>query len=302
MGRRKRNEFTDSVNLYGDLYYQYLTRLTEFAISMFEWKNLPESVDERYMELSLFNRGNAIFFKDEVLGYLSLHSVNNGPLNIYGIPIKRRAYAQNGYQKLLDESDSVIIWNNYMHTNSIPMIRNFAKKLTDIDRIIGVNANAQKTPVLIKCSEQQKLTLMNVYMQWDGNEPVIYGDKNLNTEDSFSVLRTDAPYLVDKLYQYKVQIWNEALTYLGISNVNYQKKERLISDEVMRGNGGTIASRYSRLQMRRKAVEEINDMFGLNMEVDFRDDFREADDEVMLEGMTGQMHEATTMVTDIRTK
>lgn len=92
--------------------------------------------------------------------------------------------------------------------------------------------------------------------------------------NGFGVLKTDAPYVSDALYQLKTQIWNEALTYLGISNVNITKKERLITDEVTRNQGGTIASRYSRLESRKKACKEINKMFGLNIDCDCREDFQ----------------------------
>lgn len=68
------------------------------------------------------------------------------------------------------------------------------------------------------------------------------------------------------------------MTYLGISNINIQKKERLITDEVTRNQGGTIASRYSRLQARREAVDKINAMFGTNIRVDYREDFQEISD------------------------
>ena len=108
--------------------------------------------------------------------------------------------------------------------------------------------------------------------------PVIKAQKSLNP-NAFTVLNTDAPYVADKLYQLKTQIWNEALTYLGISNINITKKERLITDEVTRNQGGTIASRYSRLQARREACKKINDMFGLDVWCDYREDFQEVDTE-----------------------
>ena len=115
------------------------------------------------------------------------------------------------------------------------------------------------------------------------------------------MLKTDAPYVSDKIYQLKIQYWNEALTYLGISNLNVQKKERLVADEVVRSQGGTIASRYSRLEARREACRKINVMFGLNIDVDYREDFREADDEIMFTGATGGS-EQKTMAVDLRTK
>lgn len=283
MSRRHKTNFEESLLGNNRAYGFYLERLTELAISMFEWKNLPDTVDERFLELILFTDGQAVFFKDEDLGdFLALQVLVNGKMNVYRIPIKRRAFAIDGYNYNLDIKNSVIIYNNFLRTNSYRLCVMFAKKLYNLDRIIDVNANAQKTPVLLKTSEEQRLSLLNAYKEWNGNQPVIYGDKGLDI-NSFTVLKTDAPYMGDKLYQLKTQYWNEALTYLGISNLNMQKKERLVSDEVSRSQGGVIASRYSRLEARRQAAQKINDMFGLNIEVDYREDFREIDRNFLFE-------------------
>lgn len=275
MGRKKTN-FGESLLMNNATYEQYFNRLMELAISMFEWKNLPSTCDVRYLELALFMNGSAVFFQDDVLNdYVALDVICSGRLDVYGNPVLRRAYSRyNNYQKLLKGNNSVIIWNNKLRTNSVLDVKMFAKRLYNLDRIIDVNANAQKTPILIKCDETQRLTMLNVYKEYDGNSPVIFGDKALNS-NGLDVLSTGAPYVADKIYMLKTQIWNEALTYLGISNINVQKKERLITDEVTRNQGGTIASRYSRLESRREAARKINDMFGLNIEVNYREDFQQ---------------------------
>lgn len=275
MGRRKRdNQFNESLSMNMYTWKQYYDRLTELAISMFKWKNLPETVDERFMELMLFGDGMTVFFEDEELGYLCLQTMISGNLNVYRIPEDRTAFATNGYQRRLNSSNSVIIFNNYLHTNSVLDIEMFSKRLYNLDRAIDVNANAQKTPILIQCEESQRLTMKNTYMQYDGNQPFIFGTKNFDP-NGLKVLQTGAPYVCDKLYELKSQIWNEALTYLGISNVNTQKKERMITDEVQRNLGGTIASRYSRLNSRKEACKKINAMFGLNIDVEYRQDYNE---------------------------
>lgn len=258
-------------------YLQYYNRLTELALSMFEWRNLPDTVDPRFLEMCLYSDGMAVFFEDEVLGFLALQCMIGGHLNVYRIPMERRAYATNGYNKQLNAKDSVIIFNNYLHTNSMLDVEMFSKRLYNLDRAIDVNANAQKTPVLILCEENQRLVMKNLYKQYEGNEPFIFGNKAMDV-NGLTVLKTDAPYVADKLYELKTQLWNEALTYLGISNINIVKKERLITDEVTRNQGGTVASRYSRLESRRQACEKINEMFGLNIWVDYREDYQEVVD------------------------
>ena len=275
MSNRKREKslFGESATVNNLTYMQYLNRLTELSVSMFEWKNLPPTVDARYLELHLFESGSMVYFDDDVIGNLCLDCLSGGRLDVYGNPVLRRAYSSyNNYQKLLKESNSVIIWNNYLHTNSILEVKMFARRLYNLDRIIDVNANAQKTPVLIQGTEQQRLTLKNLYKEFDGNSPFIFGDKNLDL-NSLKCLQTGAPYVCDKLYNLKQMYWNEALTYLGINNNGAQKRERMLAIESSQAQGGTISSRYSRLQSRREAVEKINAMFGTNIEVNYREDF-----------------------------
>ena len=239
---------------------------------MFEWKNLPDSVDGRYIEQSLFTNGNAIYFNDEVMGNLCLNTMFNGTFDVYGEPKLRRAFSKyNNYQKMLKKNDSVIIWNNLDRTPSFLIIEMFAKRLYNLDRIIDVNANAQKTPVLIQCEEKQRLTLLNAYKEIDGNSPVIFSDKNFDLSEIKSI-NTQAPFISDKIYELKTNLWNEALTYLGIPSANVMKKERLIKDEVLRGLGGTLANRYSRLSARQEAVKKINKMFGTKIEVGIREE------------------------------
>lgn len=299
MGRRRKTNFGESAGNNNFSWWMYFTRLMELAISTFEWRNLPDTCDERFMEISLFKEGNAVFFKDDELGYLTLKCLNNGAFNVYGIPTNREAYAINGYHQKLNDDNSVIIYNNRRHEPSWPIVEYYAKRLWEYDRVIDINVRAQKTPVLLQGTEAQRLTLLNLYKEYDGNAPVIQADKALNVADVIRAVKTDAPFVSDKIYELKTQLWNEALTALGISNVSFQKKERLISDEVSRSMGGTIASRWSRLEARKKAADEINKMFGLDIEVVFREDFREVDDEFVVDLETGEL---TPQVLDLRTR
>lgn len=260
-----------------NLFNYYYDRFIELSTVMFKWNNMPNTVDVRFMEITLLKNGMSIFFKDDVIGYLALQNAAAGPFNVYNIPTQRRAIAANGYQQSLDENNSVIIYNNYLHNTNTNAMKMYSRKLAKIDMTIDINVNAQKTPILVKCSESQRLTMETLYDRYDGDHPYIFGDNGLNAKD-FTVLSTSAPYVADKLYELKNQVWNEALTYLGISNVSYQKKERMVTDEVTRSQGGTIASRYSRLQARQDACKQINEMFGLNISCEYRDDYQIIED------------------------
>lgn len=274
MGKRRSKTTWEAKYLNDKTYIHYYNRLTELAISMFEWSGLPDSVDPRFLELTLFSDGMAVFFKDDILDkHLALQTMIGGNLDVYRIPKIRTAYAVNGYNMKLDENNSVIIFNNMLHTNCISDIELFAYKLYECDRTMVTNLKAQKTPVMILCDENQRLTMKNLYAQYDGNEPFIFGGKDIDMKKVVA-LTTGAPYVADKVYETKTQIWNEAMTYLGISNVSMIKKERMVTDEVSRNMGSTVASRYTRLEMRKQACKKINEMFGLNIDVKYREDIQ----------------------------
>ena len=267
MGRKKKRWPSAQIN--NQTYIDYYQRLMEFAINMFEWRNLPPTVDERFLELTLYEKGYCLYFNDEVVGNLALTCTIGGMLDVYRIPTERRAFAVNGYNKICTSQDSVLIFNNYLHTPTILTIELFARRLYEIERTIDVNVKAQKTPSLVLASEQQRLTMINLYMQYDGNEPFIFGDKDMEF-DGIKCLKTDAPYVADKLQVLKHQIWNEALTFCGIENSNQDKKERLVADEVGSNYGNIEAQRNVMLNARRQAADKINRMFGTNIEVGFR--------------------------------
>ncbi len=278
-------QFWDSANANAIAEQYYLSRLSELAMSMFKWKNMPDSIDTRFLEYTLFYEGAAVFFKDNDLTnrnmnkldrgkdgtYLALQVVLGGDLNVYRIPNNRKAYAVNTYNRQLDADNSIIIWNNLLRLPEYGRMMFYATKLYQIDRAIDVNVKGQRFPIAILCDETQRLTMKNVYKQYDGNEPFIFGDKNLDLS-GIQVINTGSPYVADKLQQLKNNIWSEAMMCLGIPNSPSEKKERLVANEAKVSQGGTLASRSSRLEMRKMACDEINRMFGLNIDVEYNQD------------------------------
>ena len=240
-------------------YDYYFQRLTNIALSVFEWKNLPLTVDPRWLELSIFRNGMCLFFEDPVMGYVAMPCAIGGKLDVYNIPTIRRAYAANGYNAIRDNTNSVIIYHNYLHDVPVWDLEMFATRLADYQRTIDVNVAAQKTAVAILVDDNEVKTWKDAYISWAGNVPMIMGNKAMNP-NALTVLKTDAPFVADNIQEMLVQVWNDAMSYLGVSNVNVTKKERLITDEVQRNMGGVLASRYSPLEMRRDAAKHINEI------------------------------------------
>lgn len=270
--RKHESEFKNALYRNKRTYNSYYSRLLELSLTCFNYENLPDTIDQRTMEMSLLSNGCCVIFKDDVIGIIALPVLTNGNFDIYGNPVSRTAYSTyNNYRKVLNPDNSVIIYNNYLRSGDTGMLDEYANRLYEYDRIIDVNVRAQKTPVLLQGNDRQQLTLKQLYMQYDGNMPFIFGDKNLDV-NALSVLKTDAPYISDKVYQLKQNYWNECLTYLGIANIQTSKKERMITDEVLRGQGGTFASRESRLNSREYGFELVNKMFNTDIKVTFNDD------------------------------
>lgn len=264
----------ESLYLNNVTYIDIYNQLQNLAMNCFKWTNLPDSVDERFLEHALYWKGLCLYFNDEVMGNLCLQCTIGGELNVYNIPKMRTAYANNGYINHLSQDDSVIIYNNYLHTPTDFTIRNYALRLYEIKRAQDVNVKRQKTPQILLTTPQQKLTIENMMAQYDGNVPFIYADKNLMPEETFPTIDTNAPYIADKLEILYHNIWNEALTFCGIENSNQDKKERLVESEVSGNYGNVEAQRNVMLNMREQACEKINKMFGTNINVEFRSNLK----------------------------
>lgn len=257
----KENEMSMLTN--NATYIDYLNRLRLLATSLFTWENLDEVAGfgaSRFLEQSLFDNGRACFVKDDELGFMVLKVNPSDKLNIYKLPTRVMAWSI-GYEKNYDFDDVVYIMNNELQLPTSQTINLIAYRLYETERTIDTNLIAQKTPILIEGDTKTILTLKNVYMQYSGNTPFIFGNKQFDISNKLNVLKTDAPYLIDKLTIHKHELWNEALTYLGIDNANTDKKERLITDEVESNNDLINFYLNCFYKTRKQACDLINEKF-----------------------------------------
>ena len=244
-------------------FIDYLDRLRMLATSLFTWKNLDDIAGigaSRFLEQSLYDNGRACFVKDNKLGFMVLNVNPSDKLNIYLLPTRVDAWSI-GYNKNYDFNDIVYIMNNELQKSTIESLELFAYRLYDTERTIDINLQAQKTPILIEGDTKTIVTLKNVYMQYSGNTPFIFGNKQFDISNKLNVLKTDAPYLIDKLDVHKHQIFNDALTVLGIDNANTDKKERLITNEVESNEQLITYYLNCWYKTRKKACDEINEKF-----------------------------------------
>ena len=282
MKRKSRNnyKFTDSLELNDATFLDYLNRFRRIALSMFEWVNLPKSMNSRYLELSLYYNGKAALLKTKKYGFINTKCAGTGYVNIYGLPTKLNCYSYDfneqrelyiGLNPLDSEKDKenkeykecILVQNNWEALPTVSSMELFAWRLYQASRVCDVNIEAQKTPVLLVADETQRLFLENLYQQYNGNQPFIFGDKDQLGEKTIRSINTQAPYVADKITEYKKEIWNEALTFLGVNNIMLEKKERLVTDEANSNNELINLNLESFLAPRLEACKKFNEKFGL---------------------------------------
>ena len=272
-------KFIDSALTNDDTYFDYLRRMKMVALSIFEWK-LPKGMDSRYLEKTLYYKGRASLFKTPEYGFINTQCSSNGYLNIYGLPSSIVCMTYNGlhwYKKLFTtlgedeetiqkqrDEECIYVLNDWEGVPTAFTIEQFAYRMYLAQRTADVNMSAQRTPVMVVCSDKQRLTMENLYSQYDGNQPFIFGNKDANINDnSLKALKTDAPYICDKVMDYKKEIWNEFLQFLGVNSISIEKKERLITDEANQNNEVINLYLQSRLAPRQKACDQFNELYGL---------------------------------------
>ena len=252
----------------------YIDRLKMLSVSLFTWKGLDDIAGtgaSRFLELSLYEEGKGVFVKDDELGYMALKVSPSDKLNIYNLPTKVMAWSI-GYNKKFAFDDVVYIMNNELQKPTREFMELFAYRLYETERTIDINLQAQKTPVLIEGDTKTILTLKNVYMQYSGNTPFIFGNKQFDISNKLNVLKTDAPYIVDKLDIHKHQIFNDALTVLGIDNANTDKKERLITNEVESNEQLITYYLNCFYKTRKRACEQIKEKFNIDITIELNKD------------------------------
>ena len=242
-------------------YQMYLRQLLTLAENVFEFENMPKFIDTSFLNKQLLRKGEVAFFIDDVMGLLALPFNNVDKLDVYGRPLKIQVIAQNGYQRTLKQDEFIIMYDNNGRYPLYIDICQYAERLALDTRVTDINILQQKTPRFWKTTQDKVKSVQDLVNSIDGFENTVIGYEDLNIDDTTLIL-APAPYVAEKIDMHKEKDWNEFLRLIGIANMNFQKKERNIRDEVQASQGGTIASRYSRFEPRKKAVELINEKWG----------------------------------------
>lgn len=265
-----KDAFRDAIIMNNDTYNDYLERMKKICLSMFEWVNLPSTCNARFLEMCLFYNGQAALLYDDEIGFLNTMAADGGYVNIYGLPTEINCYSYRFNQRrslyMTDTGEEkgkecILVMNNYERIPTTATISLFAYRLAEAQRTTDVNIKANRTPILITTDQKQYFTLKKMYEEYDGNTPAIFADKNLISPDALKAIKTDAPFICNDIYQYKREIWNEFLTFMGIQNLS-EKRERLITGEVDSNNELLNLNLQALLIPRKEACKQFNEKYG----------------------------------------
>ena len=252
-------------------YYKLIyDRYKMLALNMFRWEGLPDTIKSRHIENSLYHNGLCIIINDENLGFISVPCNYGANLNINNEPTEVITTGYNYIKTIKYMSDKEkdkcqLILNNDLAIGNKEYIEYFAQKMYEVDTVIRANINQQKYPWFIPCDPKLKNSIKLMFEKVDNLEPLILADKSIITE-GIQVLTTNTPYVADKLNEYKFELEREILTFLGLNN-NFEKKERLLTNEVDSNNQFIEANIDIQYKNRLIAQDYLNSKFGWNCKV-----------------------------------
>lgn len=252
-------------------YYKLIyDRYKMLALNMFRWEGLPDTIKSRHIENSLYHNGLCIIINDDNLGFISVPCNYGANLNINNEPTEVITTGYNYIKTIKYMSDKEkdkcqLILNNDLAIGNKEYIEYFAQKMYEVDTVIRANINQQKYPWFIPCDPKLKNSIKLMFEKVDNLEPLILADKSIITE-GIQVLTTNTPYVADKLNEYKFELEREILTFLGLNN-NFEKKERLLTNEVDSNNQFIEANIDIQYKNRLIAQDYLNSKFGWNCKV-----------------------------------
>ena len=247
---------------------QYMLTKT---VSMFEYSGLPDSLPSDVLEKMLQQTGYAFITKVEGELYAFTGGMG-GELDVYNRPTQIViANPALKFNKTLDlVKDGVLMRNDDFCIGLIPLFDKAHTMMVENDinmMVYGYNTRTQK---LISASDDKTRESAELYLKRaiDGDIAVVAenaifdGVRVQAAQSSQSVTITN----MTEFQQYlKGSLYNE----VGLSSNFNMKRERLISSELDASEDSLFPYVYNMMRCRIEAVKKINEMFDLNIEVDF---------------------------------
>ena len=249
----------------------YITYMLNRSATMFKYHNLPDTMPQREIELLLQCNGWGCVCEIEDNLYC-LNGGLGGVPNAYNMPteiIINNPYLN--YNKTLTiDTDCVIIPNDSMYVGLLPMYNRYCTMLVENDITMILATVNKRVQNLLSANDNNTVESAKNFLKkvFDGELGVIAESKLFDSlkVNASSVNSTVSMTELFEFEQYvKASLYNE----IGLSANYNMKRERLTSAEVETNTDSLYPLVDDMINQRRKAIEKINEMFGVNIEIEF---------------------------------
>ena len=270
-------------------FIDFFDRLKRVATSIFKWKNLPETMNERWLELCLFYKGMAGILKHDDYGIINTEASWSGNIDIYGLPTLVYCYSTSFFSEqrvrydgkvsieelskiygIQNENlkEAILVMNNIDMQPTFIAMELFAYRLYKVQRTIDINLDLIKKPFIIGCNEQDKLSMQKFMMDVENNQNMIFATADFDPSNSIKIFDLNVNNHVEELENEKRAILSEALTTLGVNSILVDKAERLISDEGKKDNEFINYNLQYYWKQRKVACDQFNKLFKPKKEIE----------------------------------
>lgn len=194
-------------------------------------------------------------------------NIEDEPSVVSFINLRGATFIPTNLQKV--NKDCVIGWAHSSHAPIRNLVLYYIDKIVEVENTINTNLFVHKLPRLIVCSPEDKARVEKLMEDIEAGEKKLFLEAE-DIEAIKNVLDSGAGgnYIIDKLYQYKQNLENELLTFLGINNVALEKKERLITDEAQSNNQLINDSSDCFLDSLKAFCKNVSDILGYPLKVE----------------------------------
>lgn len=240
------------------------------SLTMFEWQNLPDTLPMVELEKMLQINGYAIIakYKGDVYAFnggFSGQDPYNRPTQVI---VNNPALKMNETYTI--NEDCVVIMNDDMKQGLIKIYEYFGQRLIENQITMLMTDYNLRMPFTISSSDDQTTQSAKEYLNKiiDGSLGVI-GEQKLFKALSVTPTNTKQTATFADLYGYQQFIIAQLNNTIGLATNNNMKRERLTTNEIEVNKNASYPLVDNMLRNRQQAVEKINDMFDLNINVEY---------------------------------
>ena len=269
----------------------FMKKFEIIALNLFSWENLPPTIEERYIEKALFDKGLVCLVDDNNFGQIVVGCSYSQNMNIWGEPTEVITSGFNyiksfnientlntTYTRDNDDSEiktAIVCQNNDLYISTREILEYYVNKLVEVELSTFTNVYLQKFPFLINTTKDNEMTMKTLISKVDKGEPyIMYNKKIADLTTAVDVFNLNVPFVADKLLQYRFETEREIYTLFGFNN-NFEKKERLLTDEINVNNDFINCNIDSMYKKRKQFAELMNAKYGWNVQVKKRYEIKE---------------------------